>query len=168
MLQVIQRRAESLPVGPILAEGFEFISPLLEQAMTYWQGIKGEAKFPLRADFEPEKIVTLWPYIVMVDVIDAGEDYFVRLFGQKLVDVYGEQTGRKMSESTVPELVWDRSKLLFDYCLAKAAPSYAYWPVTSPRKRALVDVEALCLPLSSDGTAPDKLISLNINSRRHS
>ncbi len=167
MLQVIQRRAENLPVGPVLAEGLGFISPLLEQAMTYWRGIKGEAKFPLRADLVPEKIVALWPYIVMVDVINGGEDYFVRLFGQKLVDVYGEQTGRNMSDSTVPDLVWDRSKLLFDFCLANAAPSYAYWPVTSSKRRALIDVEALCLPLSSDGSSPDKLISLNVNSRRH-
>jgi hypothetical protein len=165
MRQVEERRAAGLPVGPVVAEGFGFLSPILEQALAYWSSIKDRAAFPRRADMEPEKVVALWPYILMVDVVEDG-DYFVRLFGQNLVDAYGEQTGRKVSECNVPDLIRARSKLLFDFCVRHAAPCYAYWPETASKRRPFVDVEALCLPLSSNGAALDRMMSLNVNSRR--
>lgn len=162
-----ERRAGKEAVGPLLVtEGVEFYSPVLADALTYWLEIKGAAPFPQRADLVPEKLVALWPYILMVDVIDGGDDYFLRLFGQKLVSAYGEQTGRRSSEAKVPELVRQRSKRLFDFCVAHSAPTYAYWPESGARGRSFVDVEALCLPLSSDGTKLDRLMSLNVNSRR--
>ena len=158
-------RPGGLPAGPMVAEGIEFISPALAEALVYWNAIKGDVRFPRRADMEPEHIVALWPYILMVDVIGDG-DYFVRLFGQALVDAYGEQTGRRDSESTVDKIVRERSKVLFDHCVSQAKPSYAYWPVTGSRGRVLFDVEALCLPLLSDGVKLDRLMSLNVNSRK--
>ena len=88
------------------------------------------------------------------------------MFGHNLVDAYGEQTGRKVSESTVPEIVRERSLQLFDFCLQQAAPCYAYWPVSASERRVFFDVEALCLPLSSDGVKLDRMMSLNVNSRR--
>jgi len=165
MLQMNQRRAQTQPVGPVLAEDLSFKSPLLELALTYWREIKGSSTYPRRIDLVPENIVSLWPHLLMVDVIDGGADYHIRLFGQSLVDDYGEQTGRRVTEATAPELVRERSKLLFDFCLKNTAPSYAYWPVSSSNRRLFVDVEALCLPLSSDGTKLDKLMSLNVNTR---
>lgn len=121
---------------------------------------------PRRADLAPERIVELWPHLVMVDVIDGGADYYVRLFGQNLADTYGEQTGRLLSEATAAVVVRERSREIFDFCLAKAAPCYAYWPDKAARQRSIVDVEALCLPLSSDGTSLDKMLSLNVNTDR--
>ena len=167
MHQLDERRTGRQAVGPVeVAEGFEFLSPVLAEAMTYWLEIRGQAPIPLRADLVPEKFVKLWPYILMVDVIDEGRDYFIRLFGQHLVDAYGEQTGRKVSEATVPDLVRDRSKLVFDFCVARAAPTYGYWPESGSERRSFIDVEALCLPLSSDGGRLDRLMSLNVNTRR--
>lgn len=162
----VVRRAESKPVGPLVAGGFDFLSPILEQALAFWHEMKGEARLPRRADLVPEKIVALWPYILMVDVIDGGADYFVRLFGQSLVDAYGEQTGRKLSEATAPALVCERARQLFDFCLAQAVPAYAYWPEMGSERRPLFDIEALCLPFSSDGEGLDRLMSFNVNTRR--
>ena len=56
---------------------------------------------------------------------------------------------------------------MFDFCLAHAAPTYAYWPESASERRPFVDIEALCLPLSSDGTTLDRMISLNVNTRRN-
>jgi hypothetical protein len=167
MHRVDNRRAGNKAVGPLeVTEGFEFCSPVLKQALSYWLEIKGDAPFPQRADLVPETFVSLWPHVLMVDVVDGGDDYFIRLFGQYLVDSYGEQTGRLSSQASVPDLVRQRSKQLFDACIAHAAPVYAYWPESAARRRAHVDVEALCLPLSSDGRSLDRLMSLNVNSRR--
>ena len=166
MLQVIAERERGRPVGPVVAQGFAFLSPLLTDAFSYWKAIKGDAAFPRRDAMSPEEIVALWPHLLMVDVLDGGADYYIRLFGQNLVNTYGEQTGRRHSEARVPEVVRDRSRQLFDFCHAHAAPAYAYWPEAPSDRRPFVDVEALCLPLSSDGSALDRLMSLNVNTRR--
>lgn len=167
MHQMDDSKAGRQAIGPIeVGEGVEFLSPILREALAYWLEIKGDAPFPQRADLLPEEFVALWPYVLMVDVIDGGRDYFVRLFGQNLVDAYGEQTGRRVSESTAPDLVRARSKSLFDFCVTHAAPTYAYWPESGSDRRLFVDVEALCLPLSSDGRSLDRLMSLNVNSRQ--
>src|SRR3546814_6516602 len=134
--------------------------------MAYWQEIRGAAPVPRRDDMVPEKIVALWPHILMGDVIDNGSDYYFRLVGQRVVDTYGEQTGRKLSDAKVPEVGRERCQQIFGYCLAQGAPTYAYWCESASERRPLVDVEALCLPLSSDGTSLDRMISLNVNARR--
>lgn len=166
MRQLIALRERGEPVGPVLAEGFEFLSRALDQALAYWQGIRGSAGMPQRDDMVPEKIVALWPHILMVDVIDNGNDYYFRLVGQRLVDTYGEQTGRKLSNAKVPEVVRDRCRQIFGFCLARSAPTYAYWCESTSERQQVIDVEALCLPLSSDGASLDRMISLNVNSRR--
>lgn len=166
MLQLTALRERGQPVGPLVVDGFDFLSGTLDQALSYWREIRGDAACPRRDALQPERIVALWPHILMVDVIEDGSDYFVRLFGQRLVDTYGEQTGRKLSEAKVPDLVRDRSRQLFDFCRAKALPTYAFWQETARRRGHAVNVEALCLPLSSDGTAVDRMMSLNVNTRR--
>jgi hypothetical protein len=163
---VIATRREGRSVSPVMAEGFEFLSPVLGDALAYWKTIRGEGRFPRRDAMEPERIVALWPYILMADVIDGGSDYYFRLFGQRLVDTYGEQTGRTLMTASIPEVVRDRCKQILDHCLVQAAPTYAYWPESASERRAFVDIEALCLPLSSDGVTLDRMISLNVNSRR--
>ncbi|MGD1879807.1 MAG: PAS domain-containing protein [Kiloniellaceae bacterium] len=166
MLQMIAQREQGQTIGPVVADGLEFLSPILTEALAYWQGIKGDARFPKRHDLEPEQIVKLWPHLLMVDVVDGGSDYYVRLFGQNLVDTYGEQTGRRLSEATVPDLVRHRSRRLFDFCRDQVVPTYAYWPESASERRPFIDVEARCLPLSGDGTTLDRMMSLNVNSRR--
>jgi len=164
--RLIASREQGQPVGPVVAEGMSFLSPALDDAFAYWQQIRGDAVFPPRDALVPETIVSLWPYILMVDVIDGGRDYYFRLFGQRLVDTYGEQTGRTLMTARVPEVVRDRCKRIFDHCLAHAEPTYAYWPESASERRPFVDIEALCLPLSSDGTTLDRMFSLNVNSPR--
>ncbi|MGE5768404.1 MAG: hypothetical protein ACM35H_14540, partial [Bacteroidota bacterium] len=60
-----------------------------------------------------------------------------------------------------------RCRQIFGYCLDHGLPTYAYWSEAASDHRPLIDVEALCLPLSSNGTTLDRIISLNVNSRRH-
>ena len=165
MLQLVALRKRGQSVGPLVAEGFAFLSATLEQALAYWQEIRGTSPCPRRDALQPERIVSLWPHILMVDVIEDGNDYYVRLFGQKLVNTYGEQTGRKLSEAKVPDLVRERSRQLFDFCRTEASPTYAYWQESAPKRGHAVNVEALCLPLSSDGIVVDRMMSLNVNTR---
>jgi len=82
----IALRDNGQAVGPLEVDGFAFLSATLDQALAYWQSIRGDLACPRRDALQPEHIVALWPHILMVDVIDDGGDYFIRLFGQRLVD----------------------------------------------------------------------------------
>src|SRR3546814_7991182 len=105
MRQLIALREQGEPVGPVLAEGFEFLSRTLDQEMAYWQEIRGASPVSRRDDMVREKIVPLWLHILMVDVTDNGSDYYFRVVGQRLVDAYGEQCGRTLSDAKAPEVV---------------------------------------------------------------
>ena len=48
MLQLIAERERGRPVGPVVAEGFAFLSPVLTDALAYWKTIRGDAAFPRR------------------------------------------------------------------------------------------------------------------------
>jgi hypothetical protein len=165
---LIAQRERGQAVGPVDAERVSFLSQILDEALAYWHEIRGDSRIPQRDALVPEKIVALWPYILMVDVIDEGSDYYFLLCGQRLVDSYGEQTGRTLMSAKIPSLVRDRCRQIFDHCVAQAIPTYAYWPESASKRRPLIDIEALCLPLSSDGTTLDRMISLNVNSWRRS
>ena len=166
MQQLVALRERGQPIGPMVAEGMSFLSQVLDQALAYWQEIRGDARMPRRDAMVPERIVPLWPHILMVDIIGNGNDYFFRLVGQQLVDTYGEQTGRTLSNAAISEVVRERCRQIFRFCLDRAAPAYAYWSESASDWRPLIDVEALCLPLSSDGTTLDRMISLNVNTQR--
>src|SRR3546814_19422601 len=118
---------------------------------------------PRRDTLVPEEIVALWPHIPMVDVLDEGTDYHFRLVGQRLVDTYGEQTGRKLSHAAISDVVRARCRQIFDFCRAHGAPTYAYWSESAPDPRPLIEVEALSLTLSHAGSAPDRLTPLPVN-----
>lgn len=166
MPHIAALRQQGQPVGPVVAEGFAFLSQHLDQALAYWHEIKGDAAMPRRDAMLPERIVALWPHIMMVDVIDNGADFFFRLVGQRLVDAYGEQTGRRLSNATISEVVRERCRQTFRFCLDHAAPTYAYWSEAAAERRPSLDIEALCLPLSSNGITLDRLLSLNVNAPR--
>ena len=84
MLQLTALRERGQPVGPVAADGFPFLSPTLDHALTYWRGIKGPAAMPRRDDLVPERIVALWPHILMVDVLGDGDYFCASCYGRSV------------------------------------------------------------------------------------
>lgn len=162
MLTLPQYALDKRVFGPALAEDAQFISPLLGDALAHWRGLKGERPYPLRRDFLPENATRFWSSLALYDVLD--DDYHIRFFGSKLVDTYGELTGRRISE--LDPAVGDRNRLIFDACRDSQAPTYAYWPMSAAHDKPFLDVEGLCLPFSKDGSSLDLIAGLNVSSYR--
>lgn len=77
---------------------------------------------PLRSEFRPSEMKRELPYIYMVDRVDDGADYQIRLMGTALVELLGADfTGVKMGDlgendgwrSEVYKLVFARAKPCF-------------------------------------------------------
>lgn len=162
MLSLPQYALDERVFGPVSSDEAQFISPLLGEALTHWEELKGDRPYPLRSDFLPENAIRFWSSLALYDVLD--DDYHIRFFGSKLVDVYGELTGWKISE--LDPAVRDRNRLIFDACRDSQAPAYAYWPMSAARDKPFLDVEGLCLPFTKDGTSLDLIAGLNVSSSR--
>jgi hypothetical protein len=70
--------------------------PLLVQFAAYLNGKR--RPFADRADINPADILPFLPHIIILDVIDGGEDFRVRVFGTALVELmHEERTGQLVS-----------------------------------------------------------------------
>lgn len=63
----------------------------------YWNKLRGNRPCPARADIEPTSIVKILPYITLIEKIST--DYRVRLMGTYSASIFGEKTGRFLSET---------------------------------------------------------------------
>ena len=131
----------------------------------YWSGKRGARSWPARADIMPSEITTLLPYIMLIDVLDGGQDFYFRLVGTDVA--YGiDPTGRRLREA-VPEGAYrDHVSALFQRGVAGpgalySRTSYDYAGVIGPRT-----IARIFMPLSSDGSAIDKLMVGQIRDRQ--
>lgn len=53
-------------------------------AYDYWQSKCNGDRFPTRKDIIPSEIKRILPYVSMIDVIDHGKDFRVRLIGSEM------------------------------------------------------------------------------------
>jgi hypothetical protein len=69
----------------------------------YWESKRGERAMPSRSDLSPAEFKAQLPSILLVDVIDGGEDFRYRLVGTQLTPFFkSNATGQLMSEVIGP------------------------------------------------------------------
>jgi hypothetical protein len=82
-------------IDPALAE-----PNLLAFVRDYWQRTRGGRTMPGRMDIAPTDMKAHLPHILLVDVINDGEDFRYRLVGSQLQRYFdGNPTGKLMSET---------------------------------------------------------------------
>lgn len=75
------------------------ISQILRRGVAYWQDIRGDRPWPMRSDLDPARIVSLLPFLYMVDVLEDGSDFRYRLLGTDIVgNTVTDNTGKRLSE----------------------------------------------------------------------
>lgn len=126
--------------------------PDLVQALTYWQGKRGDRFAPARADIDPLEIPTLLPRVMLADVEwSDGEpvDFLYRLSGTGICDVHGYDltalNPRALSPTAYGAMVHDH------YCLAvrRREPLAHVLVLQTDRKQR--SYARIILPLSADG-----------------
>lgn len=69
----------------------------------YWDVKRGQRRMPGRRDIDPKEIKSLLPQVLLVDVLDGGNDFRYRLLGSKLRPYFPDEvTGKIMSEALAP------------------------------------------------------------------
>lgn len=71
---------------------------IIKQALSYWESLCRGRATPLRSDFDPVHIPNLLPNVMLLDVIDNGQDFRYRVIGEAVRSMLFENyTGRLLS-----------------------------------------------------------------------
>lgn len=140
----------------------------LYDLLDYWERLRGRRPMPARADLDPTEIPHLLPHLLLTDAEpDGGFRY--RLVGTEVERSFGTRmTGKRLDE------------LMFDGYLAYMTGLYRRVveerrPLFSGSRygsadgdESLLYTDRLMLPLSSDGHAVDKVLSMQVFRRASS
>jgi hypothetical protein len=126
--------------------------PLVVEAAEYWKSHRGDRAMPSRADFDPRAMRKLLPHMSLLEPgarADGTPDYFVRLAGTRLEQIYGPMGGRFIGDAVTPEIarLW---QLVLDAVANSAAPLRTMGRMVFEH-RSWVEVESFMAPLSDDG-----------------
>ncbi|HMM13687.1 MAG TPA: PAS domain-containing protein [Parvibaculum sp.] len=139
--------------------------PRVAELVDYWNAKRGTRPMPDRADIVPGEIPRLLPNIVICEVLRGGEDFRMRIFGTKLVELTGEErTGKSLSDfgahaivPTRPEIVQDRWLEVIRRSYQQVKPVFVSGAMTSS-DRPYLAWHAVSCPLTAGGTAVSQLM----------
>ena len=102
-------------------------SPELRAIYAYWADLCAGRPLPLKRDVRPTDLARLLPHVFMLDVLEAGAAYHVRIQGTRTRQYMDNLTGQTFHESN-PELYVKRACLTLQRMVAECAP---YRPTTA-------------------------------------
>jgi hypothetical protein len=142
---------QSLP--PITVdESLSFVQPATIAALAYWKSKLGGRPMPSRADLDPREMRSFMPHIALVELrqtADGAQDYYMRLTGTSIEQVFGQLTGQLISEFLPPEIE-ARWRMMFDAARDAAAPVRITGRIAFQRKTWL-QCELMIAPLGTEG-----------------
>lgn len=134
--------------------------PRFRDFFGYWQSKAPPGRLPGRVHIDPLQIPRLLQHIALYDVVPVGDDFRFRfrLVGTGVVETFGaDNTGKFIDECMPP----DAYKALHAHYLALVRERKPqYWQRNLPyANRDFLAVQRLALPLASDGSTVDMVIS---------
>ena len=138
------------PIG--LDASLAFEHPKTVAALAYWRSKLDGRRMPSRADVDPRQMRGFMPNIALVELRhapDGSRDYFIRLAGTAIDQVFGPLAGHLIGEFLPPEieLRWRR---MLDAARDAGAPIRTIGRVAFQAKHWL-ECETLIAPLGFDG-----------------
>lgn len=120
-------------------------TPETKAMLALWKEKMDGSDLPRRSDFSPLEMKNYLAYIYIIEVLDGGADFLVRLAGTALTGVFGEDfTGAKFSDPRLSGAAWRLAifRKAFD-TLKPVSFRFRLGPVNSPR----LVTENLILPV---------------------
>ncbi|MCC3862436.1 PAS domain-containing protein [Pseudemcibacter aquimaris] len=117
----------------------------------YWKALKGDRSMPSRADINPGDVVSVLPYIILVELSDG--QYTVRLMGTICAEIFGEHTGKELG--TIPAAVDAATR--YDWLVENKKP---YFNIKSLEylNKDHVEASTIAMPLSSNDNDVDMIV----------
>lgn len=130
-----------------------------ERLRAYWHARRGDRAMPARKDIDPIDLPSLLSHLVLVDVVDRGVDFRMRLVGTVVRErSSANPVGRLFSEqfpSQGNSQMWrDYSRVVTERQPITADIAYVGQDEYTRRARHIL------FPLSSDGEAVDMVMTL--------
>ncbi len=98
----------------------------LVELYDYWLEKRGRRRMPSREDIDPSEISALLPNLMLVDVMDDGDRFRIRLVGTALTDATGiDATGRYLPETMPAGPFADYVVGLYREAVTETCPIYA-------------------------------------------
>jgi len=134
--------------------------PRHRQLYDYWDRKRAGRRMPRRRDLDPIEIPQLLPNMMIVEVVD-NERFRFRLVGTAIVQAFGQDsTGRFLDDITSGEYR-DFILGLYRGVCGHGRPVFAASEFVT-NKGFAVSARRLMLPLSEDGCAVDRLVTLHL------
>ena len=137
----------------------EMKNPDFEFILQKWHEIMASGRFPTKADFPPQEMVSLLPKIMLFDIVHPENEpepiFKFRLVGTAICQAIGiDPTGKFLTDIPFDPETADRMKT----CIETKKPYAKYkndreWPDLSYK-----DYDGLGVPLSSDGETIDHFL----------
>jgi len=131
----------------------------VQEFYRYWLSLRGERRFPRRADIEPTDIPRLLSGVMLLDVHYDPIDFEYRLVGDDITRRLGSLKGRRVREAA---LINGDSSAYDNYrrMVESGVPQFLEGTATLAfRPGRPMPMSRVHCPLSSDGTTIDKIIS---------
>lgn len=160
------------PEKPMLLDAPEH--PAIAELRAYWEAKRGSRAIADRADINPAEIVRLLPYLIVLDVLDGGTDFRVRVFGTALVELMREErTGKRVSEfgkppkiPTDPVELQNRWLTISRLVLQGRRPLIFKAPTVSPERNYMF-YHGMFAPLTAGGEEIGQIIGILITEGSH-
>ena len=134
------------------------------QAMDYWRSLRRKPGLPPFRDVDPAAIVRLLPHIWFWTFDSAESEYFGRLAGENILDLFGPHTmrGQPLSEFGTPGLA-GLMRERFDRVVSE--PAVLHFRGRTVLDNGLrVETERLVLPMVDDGQDKPVVMGLSVYS----
>jgi hypothetical protein len=129
------------------------LSPSLQRLADLWEKLRGECDLPRRSDFHPTDASWLLGHLYLVDVLDGGEDYFYRLSGTVVKEIYGLELQGKRLGTLRKEKLKQALRTNYETVIATRRPMAQRGRLSWPNG-SHIGIERLLLPFTDDDGNP--------------
>lgn len=133
--------------------------PITAEIFQYWNEKRGTRRMPGRGEIDPAELRGLVSNLMLLDVVEPGRLYRVRLVGGAIVDFAGFNITGEWAETRMPPDAAAQMIAILTSVVARRAPRFragsAYWHLGKSYRH----YEACFLPLSPDDDRVDKIMT---------
>lgn len=133
-------------------------SPHLQKLLGHWKRWCAKRPFPSRQDVNPGEIRDLLPALMLLEVVNGGEDFLYRIAGSGVVRLSGiEPTGKRLSALGNASLIL-RTQAYLQTCLQLRAPVLFLSQNSIVGHCSFARGETLLLPLARKNGSIDHIL----------
>ena len=132
-------------------------SERLKRVYYTWDTLRAGRLGPKRDEVAPAQLRGVLPSTFIMDVIDGGKDFRFRFAGDRIIQFMGRRFAGMLLSELGGSPFFDSMRAMYAGCVAAKAPiGSGVRQATYPGKEFL-EVEAMVLPLSEDGSTVSHL-----------